>query len=243
MDQAELLRLRETKFAQAEIERVHLDGTFSGYAAIFSERDLGNDVIAPGAFARSLERRGASDIRMLFQHDPDQPIGTWQSIREDGRGLHVTGRLARNVEKGREVLELMRAGAIDGLSIGFRTVRASNRKSGAHPSRHILEADLWEISVVTFPMQPDARIDAVKSAPGAGHGRGLPTTRQFERWLTRDAGLTRTEARTVIAKGFTHLTGRLDAAALSTEPRHDLAGRMRLAARAFRNLAEPRNSR
>ena len=237
MEQADLMRLRETKFAQAEIERVRLDGTFAGYAAIFSERDLGNDVIAPGAFIRSLERRGAGNIRMLFQHDPDQPIGTWQSVREDGRGLYVTGKLARNVEKGREVLELMRAGALDGLSIGFRTVRARNQKSGAQATRHILEADLWEISVVTFPMQPDARIDAVKSASS---GR-LPTTRQFERWLTRDAGLTRTEARTVIAKGFSHLTGMLDAAAPQT-PR-DLAGRMRLAARAFRNLAESRISR
>lgn len=94
MDHAEMMRLRETKFAAAELERVRPDGSFSGYAAIFTERDLGNDVIAPGAFARSLERRGAANIRMLFQHDPDQPIGTWQAVREDGRGLYVTGRLA-----------------------------------------------------------------------------------------------------------------------------------------------------
>ena len=107
-------------------------------------------------------------------------------------------------------------------------------------ARHIIEADLWEISVVTFPMQPGARVDAVKSAR-LGYGReggGLPTTRQFERWLTRDAGLSRAEARTVIAKGFSHLTDTLDAAV--TPPR-DLAGRMRHAARALRNHSDMRN--
>jgi hypothetical protein len=204
MDRAALARLRETKLLAADIERVGLDGTFSGYASIFGERDLGNDVVMPGAFARSLVQRGASGVRMLFQHDPDEPIGVWTAIEEDARGLHVVGRLTRSVERGREIHELMRAGAIDGLSIGFRTVRATASKSAG--VRQILEADLWEISVVTFPMQPGARIDAVKFA-----GR-LPTTRQFERLLTREAGLTRSEARTVIAKGFAQLPRMRDAA-------------------------------
>lgn len=239
MDQSQLLALRETKFAGAELERVRLDGTFSGYAAIFSERDLGNDMIAPGAFTRSLERRGAGNVRMLFQHNPDEPIGVWHAIRQDGRGLHVTGRIARNVERGREVLELMRAGAIDGLSIGFRTVRARNDRTAK--LRHILEADLWEISVVTFPMQPGARVDNVKSDVFTGNRLGaLPTTREFEHWLQRDAGLTRGEARMVITKGYSHLTGTQDAAA--TTPR-DLAGRMRHAARAIRKLADNRKMR
>jgi hypothetical protein len=229
---SDILALRETKFAAADLERVQLDGTFRGYASIFSERDLGNDVVVPGAFASSLERRGPENVRMLFQHNPDEPIGTWSSIVEDGRGLYVTGRIAINVARGREVLELMRAGAIDGLSIGFRTLRArSDKPSGA---RHILEADLWEISVVTFPMQPDARVDTVK----AGDGRdGLPTIRQFERWLMQDAGLTRSEARTVITKGYSYLGRMPDAAA--RDPR-DLASRIHAAARAIRNLAENR---
>jgi len=235
MKHADILALRETKFAAAELDRVRLDGTFSGYAAIFGERDLGNDTILPGAFAASLARRGVGDVRMLFQHDPAEPIGTWSDIAEDSRGLHVTGRIATATARGREVLELMRARAIDGLSIGFRTVRARTDRTGG--ARLIVEADLWEISVVTFPMQPDARVDAVKGAPGGVARAGLPTTREFERWLRRDAGLTRGEARTVIAKGFASLGG----APAATPPfPGDLAGRMRAAARAMLNPSPQR---
>lgn len=204
------LARRETKFAAATLDRVRLDGTFCGYASLFGEIDLGNDVIASGAFARSLDRRGASGIRMLFQHDPAQPIGVWTSVREDAAGLRVEGRIATASARGREVLELMRAGAVDGLSIGFRTVRARNEKSSGF--RRVIEADLWEISVVTFPMQQNARIDSVKRALA----RELPTTREFEHWLTRDAGLTRGDAKTVIAKGFAHLAGVRDASGAST---------------------------
>jgi hypothetical protein len=89
----------------------------------------------------------------------------------------------------------MRTGGLDGLSIGFRTVKA--RKDSRTGLRHITEADLWEISVVTFPMLPQARIDNLKA--------DLPTVREFERWLTRDAGLSRSAARLVIAKGYSAL--------------------------------------
>jgi HK97 family phage prohead protease len=98
---------------------------------------------------------------MLFQHDPAVPIGTWSEIREDARGLFVRGRLTLDAPKAREVHALMRQGALDGLSIGFRAVRArTDAKTGI---RRILEVDLWEISVVTFPMLPDARVRAVKA--------------------------------------------------------------------------------
>jgi HK97 family phage prohead protease len=224
MHHAALNRRRETKFLAADIARVEADGSFSGYASIFSQRDLGNDIVVPGAFAKSLARRGASGIRMLYQHDPNEPIGVWTSIEEDSRGLHVVGRLTRSVERGREVHELMRAGAIDGLSIGFRTVRATAGKAAG--TRHIIEADLWEISVVTFPMHPQARVHAVKSAGG----RRLPTEREFERWLRRDAGLTRSQARTVIAKGFSHLPRMRDAAGPSSRA---LSDRVLSAARAL----------
>lgn len=205
MNDAALLRLRETKFAQADFDSVQLDGAFRGYASLFGEVDLGNDKVLPGAFAAALARRGADGVRMLFQHDPGQPIGVWDEIVEDARGLRVAGRLTTATAKGREVLELMRAGAIDGLSIGFRTVRSRIEKPGR--ARAIIEADLWEISVVTFPMQPGARIDRLKAAAAP-----LPSVREFEHWLTRDAGLTRGEARTVIAKGFVHLAGEREAA-------------------------------
>ncbi|MEO3998557.1 HK97 family phage prohead protease [Mesorhizobium sp. CAU 1732] len=194
----------ERKFVDAQIGAVEADGTFSGYASLFGKADLARDVVEKGAFEKALRTRGAGGVRMLFQHDPGQPIGVWTELREDARGLFVRGRLSQGVARAREVRELMRAGALDGLSIGFRTVKASkDRQAGV---RRIVEADLWEISVVTFPMLPGARVDSVKGA------RTLPSVREFERWLTRDAKLTRGEARTVIARGFSDLVRERDAA-------------------------------
>ena len=150
----------ERKFAPTELA-VEADGTFAGYASLFGKTDLGRDRVLPGAFAASLARRGAAGVKMLYQHDPATPIGVWQEIREDGRGLFVRGRLTTDVAKAREVLALMRAGALDGLSIGYRTVRGrTDAKTGI---RSLIEVDLWEISVVTFPMLPEARVEAVKS--------------------------------------------------------------------------------
>ncbi|PHP68358.1 HK97 family phage prohead protease [Zhengella mangrovi] len=211
----------EKKYAPVSLDGVDADGTFSGYASLFGEIDLGNDMVERGAFARSLRSRGAGGVRMLFQHDPALPIGCWSDLREDDRGLFVRGRLSAASARAREVLGLMRDGAVDGLSIGFRTVRARKGEGGV---RRILEADLWEISVVTFPMQPGARIGEVK------HAGALPTTRQFERWLTRDAGLTRSQARTVIVKGFGELVRERDAARNTPE---GLAGAIRRAAETF----------
>lgn len=140
--------------------RVSPDGTFEGYASLFGVPDQGGDVVMPGAFRETLLSRGASGIRMLFQHDPGQPIGVWEDIREDSRGLFVRGRLVTDVVRAREVLSLMRGGALDGLSIGFRTLKGyRDPRSGV---RRLLKIDLWEISVVTFPMLSGARVSAVK---------------------------------------------------------------------------------
>ncbi len=216
---ASATRPAETKFAGLSLDAIEKDGTFSGYASLFGAVDLAKDRVERGAFAKSLRTRGASGIRMLFQHDPNEPIGAWLDIREDERGLFVKGKLTSGVAKARETLELMREGALDGLSIGFRTIRA--KSEGATGIRRILEADLWEISVVTFPMLPGARVHAVKSA------RRFPTVRQFEHWLRRDAGLTRSEALGVIAKGFNDVAHKRDAAPNSST---GLAQRMRDAA-------------
>jgi HK97 family phage prohead protease len=212
-----LKAVRETKRASVALDGVNKDGTFSGYASLFGAVDLAKDAVEPGAFARSIATRGAAGIRMLYQHDPNEPIGRWLTLREDHRGLLVRGQLSSGTARGREVLALMRDGALDGLSIGFRTVKAlKDRVNGV---RRIVEADLWEISVVTFPMLPGARVEQVKA-------KTLPTIRQFERWLTRDAGLTRSEARTVIARGYATLKDARDAIA---HPR-DLAETIRQAA-------------
>ena len=153
---------RTKKFANLTLSGVTGEGRFSGYASVFGEVDLGKDAIAPGAFAQSLARRGAGGVRMLFQHDPGEPLGAWKTIREDARGLYVEGLLSPGVARAREVHMLMRAGALDGLSIGFQTVKA--RTDGKTGVRRILEADLWEISIVTFPMLPSARVSNVKHA-------------------------------------------------------------------------------
>ena len=114
----------------------------------------------PGAFRDSLAARGAQGVKLLFQHDPNEPLGVWLDLHEDARGLFARGRLMPEVTRAREVLSLMRAGALDGLSIGFRTVKG--RTDPASGVRRLDKIDLWEISVVTFPMLPEARVSAVK---------------------------------------------------------------------------------
>ena len=206
MKQRGFLAQRETKFAPVNVQDIKLDGSFSGYASVFGVVDQGNDMVVQGAFASSLKNRKTNAVRMLFQHDPDEPIGCWKKIVEDEKGLYVKGKITRGVRRSEEVLELMRAGALDGLSIGFKTKRA--RVNPATKIRTILAADLWEISIVTFPLLEEARVETVKSS----HMTGLPSAREFERWLTRDAGLSRREAKKIISNGFNALHCKRDAA-------------------------------
>lgn len=206
MSQAMQHGRHEMKFTALDLKRVADDGRFEGYASLFEREDLGRDVIAPGAFRETLQVRGTAGIKLLFQHDPSQPIGVWERLVEDARGLYVVGRLMGEVVKAREVLSLMRAGALDGLSIGFRALKG--RRNPTTGVRRLEKVDLWEISVVTFPMLPEARVHAVKRHPFAG---GVPTERELERWLTRDAGLTRSEARALIRSGHKGLASLRDA--------------------------------
>jgi uncharacterized protein len=202
----------EANFTPYDLKSVDDTGEFEGYASLFNREDLGHDVVLSGAYTRTLATRGVDGIRMLFQHNSAEPIGVWEDLHEDARGLYCKGRLAPNVSKARDVLGLMRAGAIDGLSIGYRPTRA--RRDAASGIRRISEIDLWEISVVTFPMAPGARISAVKTRPFASR---TPTPREFEHWLMRDAGLSRSEARAVIGEGLKGLMAKRDAG-------HDPAG-------------------
>lgn len=164
--------LLERKFARHAIGAVTADGTFTGYASLFGIVDLGGDVVERGAFTASLAKRGAAGVHMLYQHDPERPIGRWLELRQDARGLFVRGRIALASPSARSVLELMRSGALDGLSIGFRAIRVL-REPGTC-IRRILEVDLREISVVTFPMLPGARVAAVKTAGAACRWRADP---------------------------------------------------------------------
>ncbi len=152
----------EYKFLQAAPGVVVAEGhRISGYASVFGQRDKGGDTVLPGAYTASLKRLAARGerVRMLWQHDPAQPIGIWDEVREDDHGLHVSGRLLPDVARAREAQALLEAGAVDGLSIGYRTLRAEAVPGGG---RKLVELELWEVSLVTFPMQVEARI-ATKS--------------------------------------------------------------------------------
>ncbi|MEP5730952.1 MAG: HK97 family phage prohead protease [Sulfitobacter sp.] len=142
-----------------EVAEVDGGTQISGYASLFGAVDQGGDVVESGAYSCSLldVAEAGRSIKMLWQHDPTQPIGVWDEVREDERGLFVKGRILDSVEKGREAAALIAAGAIDGLSIGYRTVKASKNTKG---QRLLTELELWEVSLVTFPMLPSARVAA-----------------------------------------------------------------------------------
>jgi len=154
----------ETKYRQFGSEiGVKPDNTISGYASLFGAKDEGGDTVAPGAYAASLKRlmEAGRKVKMLWQHDPGRPIGVWDEIWEDKKGLFVKGRLLSDVQLGAEAIALIKAGAIEGLSIGYRTRRAEKNTGGG---RLLHEVELWEVSLVTFPMLPEARIQATDSS-------------------------------------------------------------------------------
>ena len=167
----------EKKFARFGEGLIVSEGqVIEGYASLFGACDQGGDVVADGAYAVSLKRLAAEGrrVRMLWQHDPAQPIGVWDEVREDARGLYVKGRILESVEKGREAAALLAAGAIDGLSIGYRTRKAVKSDKGPDKGRRLLqELELWEVSLVTFPMLPSARVAAKGDSPEAGGLREL----------------------------------------------------------------------
>ena len=155
----------ERKFCSVETTLSLTDGSvIEGYASVFGKTDRGGDVVQKGAYDASLKALGAAGrrVRMLWQHDPGEPIGVWDEVREDNKGLYVKGRLLKDVARAREAAALVQAGAIDGLSIGYRTIRATKDDAGR---RRLAELELWEVSLVTFPMLPDARVGAKGEAP------------------------------------------------------------------------------
>jgi HK97 family phage prohead protease len=161
----------ETKLCRLGGDVSVTDGTvIAGYASVFGAVDQGGDVVEPGAYGASLAKLAASGgrVKMLWQHDPAVPIGVWDEVREDARGLWVSGRLLTDVAQGREAAALVAAGAIDGLSIGYRTVTAAKDAGGR---RRLKVLELWEVSLVTFPMLPEAR---VAEAKGAAEGADWP---------------------------------------------------------------------
>lgn len=155
----------ERKFCRFDADVTVTDGSvIEGYASRFGQCDQGNDVVAPGAYGACLSHLASAGrvVKMLWQHDPAQPIGIWDEVREDATGLYVKGRLLDSVARGREAAALVAAGAIDGLSIGYRT-KAATKDTQGH--RVLTELELWEVSLVTFPMLPSARVAAKGETP------------------------------------------------------------------------------
>ena len=150
----------EHKFCAFQKDIAVVNGTkIEGYASVFEKCDQGGDLVARGAYSRSLQGLAEQGrrVKMLWQHEPGEPIGIWDEVHEDDHGLFVRGRLLTDVTRAREAAALIEAGAIDGLSIGYRTRKSTRDRNG---KRVLTELELWEVSLVTFPMLPDARIDA-----------------------------------------------------------------------------------
>lgn len=157
----------KTKHGAAVLEIKALDeaaGTFTGYGSVFGNRDSYGDIVLPGAFKRSLaeHRRNKSRPKLLWQHNRDHPIGSWIDLVEDDTGLLVTGRLNMDVQRGREAYALIKAGDVDGLSIGYRVVKG--QVDEAQDAFMLKELDLMEISIVSMPANGLATVGSVKSA-------------------------------------------------------------------------------
>lgn len=208
----------ETKDVAFNLKAAAADGAIEGYASLFGEVDQGGDIVAAGAYGASLSKLAAQDrrVKMLWQHDPAQPIGVWEELREDDRGLWVKGRILTEVEKGREAIALIKAGSIDGLSIGYRTINAQKDDGG---NRVLKEVDLWEVSLVTFPMLPTARVATKGEVPSElieklKAGDRL-TEREFET-AVKGLGLSNSQAE---RSARIHLKGQGDPAAAETDAR------------------------
>ena len=161
------------------------DGSFEGYGSVFNNKDLGNDVIKYGAFSESIKSKKPKQIKLLYQHKTDEVIGVIDSLEEDSRGLKIKGRLAMGTQKGREVFELMKMGALDSMSIGYRLSPDDYKYNDKQKKRTITNLDLMEISMVTFPMNPKAKITKVKLAE--------MDVRELEKYLC-DIGMTNSVA-------------------------------------------------
>jgi hypothetical protein len=154
----------ETQSFPFEIKNLSATGEVVGLASVYGNIDRQGEAVAPGAFRASVERAMASGrgLPMLREHNAQLACGSWTGFEDIGGALRVTGKLAMQTEIGRETRELVAAGALTGLSIGFANasrVRANGRTI-------ITSGDLLEVSLVAIPANPGAVIEAVKSAPG-----------------------------------------------------------------------------
>lgn len=189
----------KTKDFALEVKDLSDEGTFTGYGSVSGNVDSYGERVMPGAFAASLakHRREGSSVLMLWQHNPSEPIGVWEDLAEDSKGLWGKGRLLLDIQRAREVHTLAKHKAIGGLSIGYREIKVTPDGN----VRNLDELDLLEISPVAFPANRRARIEAVKDALLDG---ALPSLPDFEKFL-REAGFSKTQAAAIASRGLSHL--------------------------------------
>ena len=171
---------RKVKF---DLKSLKKEGEFEGYASTFGNVDQGGDIVMAGAFDQTLSERPANKIKMLMYHDTRRPVGVWDQAYTDSKGLYVRGSLLLKTTEGRDAHELIKAGALDGLSIGYHAVE--DKYDNQTGTRTIIRADLREISHVTFPMNEQTLIMGIKSFKAAVNA--LETLKDAELML-REAG-------------------------------------------------------
>lgn len=179
----------DTSMPRLQIKSISEKGEIEGYGSVFGQVDSVNDIVAAGAFKNSIAahiREGTSP-KFLWQHDPGQPCGVWNDFKEDQRGLVLKGNFLTETRTGKEAYEFAKSGAVDGLSIGYKTLQYEYQTST--DIRVLTEVDLWEISLVTFPALRSARVTAVKSEL---------TERRVEEIL-REVGFTHSQAKSMTA--------------------------------------------
>jgi len=173
-------------------------GIISGYGSVFGVKDLGGDIILKGAFSNSL--KSGKSVKMLWQHDPSQPIGVWTDAKEDDRGLQLKGQLLLDIPQAKVAHTLLKHKALEGLSIGYKTIDYEITGKGDERARELKELELWETSLVTFPMNPEAGVTDVK--------QHINSPREVEQ-LLRKQGVPGTFAKLVALYGYDEAVSRL----------------------------------
>lgn len=185
---------RRTLAFALQIKAAGDDGTVEGYGSVFGVRDAYSDIVAKGAFKKSLSEHKAAGTMpaMLWQHNADEPIGVWTDMVEDDRGLSIRGKLALDTVRGKEAHALVKMGALNGLSIGFYS--KSWQYDTENEVRTLTEVELWEVSLVTFPANRAARVTDIRSAT-----EGVALPKDAERIL-RDAGFSKADATAFVSR-------------------------------------------
>lgn len=177
-----------------QLKSLSESGTFSGYGSVFGVKDTYDEIVSPGAFSDSLAEQKAKGRMpaMLWQHRSAEPLGVYTSMSEDEHGLRVEGQLALSTVRGAEAHSLLKMGAISGLSIGYIPREDSfDKVTGVLTLKKV---DLWEVSLVTFPANDQARVQGVKNI------ELITDLKSAERYLREAGGFTRTEAKAYIAR-------------------------------------------